>query len=424
MPSLLPTRRAATDLKLSVAAARDTAPPALSEPAQQGPTLNWAIAACSGSLLAAVFGWISCAGLVVLGWLTSDSATLGDAIGVGTQIWLLSNGAGAQIGGYHWTLIPLGLTAVLAAMLSGIASFAARQAIAARGADSDSDSVASGLDRAPAVVGRVSGVMTGSYVAAITVVAVLTGHPGQALRAFGGGLLIAAVATLWGGCRATGYRPDRHWASWARALPRAVAAAQLVMVAAGCIVLTVALATNIDRVTALADSLQVGTVSGIVLLIAQLAFLPNLIIWSASWALGSGFTLGLGSIVSPSSTDLGLLPGLPILGALPPEGPGSTIDVVWLLSGVLAGSVAAVLVMRAHPWARCDETCLVGGLAGTMSGLLFVPLAALTRGDLGTGRLVDLGPRLLEVAVMSVTIMGLAGMVVGLVWGLARPRPE
>jgi hypothetical protein len=166
---------------------------------------------------------------------------------------------------------------------------------------------------------------------------------------------------------------------------------------------------------------------GIALLAAQLALTPNAVVWATSYALGGGFTLGNGSVVAPAGTDLGVLPGLPLLGALPAPGPGPVSALFWLAAGVLAGGVAAWLVVRGRPQARFDETSLVGGAAGVLGGLLFVGLGWATGGDLGTLRLSGLGPLLLPLLVMAVTTLGLSGMVTGLLLGLwqrgRRRRP-
>ena len=130
--------------------------------------------------------------------------------------------------------------------------------------------------------------------------------------------------------------------------------------------------------------------------------------------------MGSGSVVAPAGTELGILPGIPMLGALPAAGPGGVAQLWWLAAGVLAGAIAAWIVVRARPAARFDETSLVGGLAGVLSGALFAGLAWAASGDLGTLRLADLGPRLLPLLVMGVTTMGLAGMITGLLLGIGR----
>jgi hypothetical protein len=191
-----------------------------------------------------------------------------------------------------------------------------------------------------------------------------------------------------------------------------------VLVLAGIAVLTAGIVVNADRVGSLAGGLGAGVVGGIALWGAQAAFAPNIVIWCASYALGAGFRIGQGSVVAPSDSSLGLLPSIPVLGALPDSGPGSVWNLLWLLSGVAAGAVAAVLVVRRRPAARPDETTLVGGLAAVLAALVFTGLAWTTGGDLGDGRLAGAGPRLLELLVMSCTLLGLSGMISGLLLGV------
>ena len=112
-------------------------------------------------------------------------------------------------------------------------------------------------------------------------------------------------------------------------------------------------------------------------------------------------------MVAPAATELGILPGLPMLGALPAAVPACG-ELWWLAAGALAGAVAAWIVVRSRPAARFDETSLVGGLAGVLAGARLRGLAWAASGDLGTVRLAGLGPRLLPLLVMAVTTMGLS----------------
>ena len=172
------------------------------------------------------------------------------------------------------------------------------------------------------------------------------------------------------------------------------------------------------------DGLDAGIVGNIALLVGQLAYAPNAVVWAASYAIGPGFTLGNGSIVSPAATELGALPAIPLLTAVPDVGPGGVSHLWWLALGVAAGAVAATLVVLARPTARFDETTLVGGLSGVLSGVAFTGVAWLTSGDLGTDLLAGLGPELVPVLVMSTSTMGLSGAICGLVLGLWRRRPR
>ena len=125
--------------------------------------------------------------------------------------------------------------------------------------------------------------------------------------------------------------------------------AQLVLLASGAALLVTGLVRHLDTVTALNAALDPGVAGGIALLLAQLAVVPNALVWAASYGLGSGFALGAGSVVAPAGTELGIQPGLPLLGALPAAGPGDPALLWWLASGVLAGAVAAGIVVRSRP---------------------------------------------------------------------------
>lgn len=121
--------------------------------------------------------------------------------------------------------------------------------------------------------------------------------------------------------------------------------------------------------------------------------------------------------------------GRPVFGALPPAGVASDWLLAWLVLGVSAGAVAGVVV------ASKGRTSVVGVLgsavlAGLLAALGYLAWAAAGRGDLGILRLVDLGPRLTESAVIGAPLLVLSAAVGGLVaWfvrrkalsGLSRP---
>ena len=391
---------------LRLRATRLAGPEASASEAPTGPPIGWPVAAVAGGLLAAVTSWIAWAGIAVLGWLSAEPGTLTGSLAVGTDLWLLGNGVSARVGTIPVTLVPWGATALVAFSISRLAAVAARQ-------------VRPEQDTGPAVL---SVVLVSSYLLPVLVVAVLWGEPWQAPGHWAAVITVLAAAAWWGSTRVLGHSLTRHWPAWARVLPRAVLGTQLVLLAAGAVVLGVGLWLRQDRVAALHDALQPGVAGGIALLLGQLAFAPNLCVWAASYALGAGFSLGNGSVVAPAGSEIGILPGIPVLGALPAAGPGSAMLLWWLTAGVLAGIVAAWMVVRARPAARFDETSLVGGLAGVLGGAVFVGIAWAVSGDLGSVRLADLGPRLLPLLVMAVTTMGLAGMITGLLLGLLRRR--
>jgi hypothetical protein len=370
------------------------------------PPISWPVVAVAGGLVTTMASWILTAGIAVVGWLVADPGTLAEALEVGTRLWLLSNGVSASLAGTAITVVPWGATALIAFMLSRFAALASRQ-------------VRIDQTAGPAAI---TVVLLAAYLVPVVAVAVWRGEPWHAPEHWAAVIAVLAGAAAVGSSRAVGGALTDGWPNWARALPRALVCAQLTLFVAGAAVLSTGLIVHLDRVSDLHAGLDPGIGGGIALLLAQLSVAPNAVVWAAAYALGAGFLLGSGSVVAPAGTELGMLPGVPLLGALPSAGPGATVELGWLGAGVLAGAVAAWVAVRARPAIRVDGASLVGGLAGVLSGLVFVGLAWAASGDLGTVRLAGLGPRLLPLLVMAVTTLGLAGLITGLVAGLLPRR--
>jgi hypothetical protein len=153
-------------------------------------------------------------------------------------------------------------------------------------------------------------------------------------------------------------------------------------------------------VIGLYEGLQAGALGGAALTIAQLAFLPDLVIWAASWLVGPGFAIGTGSSVSPVGTQLGPVPSLPLLGVLPPG--NLALGFLGLLVPVLAGFIAAVVVHSRPPRTITGQTITgrpSGGWlfltalgTGAVAGIELGLLAWASSGAAGPGRLHDVGP--------------------------------
>lgn len=91
---------------------------------------------------------------------------------------------------------------------------------------------------------------------------------------------------------------------------------------------------------------SLDALSGAALGIAQLAFLPNLMLWALGWLSGAGFVIGDGTLISPSEVTLGPLPNLPLLGAIPQSEAPSSFGYVLLALVVLVGVVMAMRLAR------------------------------------------------------------------------------
>jgi hypothetical protein len=202
------------------------------------------------------------------------------------------------------------------------------------------------------------------------------------------------------------------------ALRGGAAAAAAVMVVSSLAVF-VSILANFATVIGLYETLQTDVMGGIALTIGQLALIPNLVIWAASWFVGPGIALGAGTSVSPLGTSLDTVPGLPIFGALPQ----GTLDAgfLGLLVPVLVGFIVAVLVRQSldkrpnAPHGRV-RMLVTGALLGLVAGILLGLLAWASAGAIGPGRLTEVGPNPLLVGALAVVEIGIPaalGMLVG-----------
>ncbi len=380
------------------------------------PAMPWLAAGLAGGALCAVAGWLLVVAPVGLAWLTAPVGSLTSALRLGTQLWLLGHGAGATVDKLTVTLVPLGLTLILAIMILGVAGWAARQAQLLHPDDDLPEEVRR------RITGRVTLAVSAAYAGSVALVSFLTSSPQQTARALAGAALLSAAAACVGAARTVHWAPGAGLPRWVRLVPRSVGAALLTLIVASSAVLGYALVRSAARITSLTDALGADVLGQVALLLAQLAYLPNVLLWCGSWLLGAGFTLGDSSVISPLWTQVGVMPAIPLTGAVPEASYGRWVNLTWMLGGVLAGGMAAWVAGRGHR-VRFDEQAVVGAVAGAVAGLGFTVVALLSRGDFGVGRLTGLGPRPVELAVMAPTTLGLAGLVFGLVLGLIR-RPQ
>ncbi|MCJ1711481.1 DUF6350 family protein [Clavibacter michiganensis subsp. phaseoli] len=221
-------------------------------------------------------------------------------------------------------------------------------------------------------------------------------------------------------------------ASVAATAVRGGAAAAFGVVAIAAVVVAVLLGLQYATVITLYETLQTGIVGGVALTLAQIALLPNLIVWAASWLLGPGFALGTGSSISPLGTTVGPIPSVPVLGILP-QG-AFDLGYLGILVPVVVAFVAAVALSPRvaripEPEARRWPWFLVAGLGmGVVGAVVLALLAVLSGGAAGPGRLADVGPAagwILLAAFLEIGVASVAGMFVsGLMAPLVRRSPE
>ncbi|WP_296140101.1 DUF6350 family protein [uncultured Tessaracoccus sp.] len=377
----------------------------------------WYVVTLVGAVGVALAGWVLLAGVTTLGWTAATTVPFRDAVTLATKVFALAHAVPVDIGGQHVTLVPLGLTFLLVFLAVPVVGHAARKAAAGAGEVDPSGEVRVDRDR---VVWTVAGLHAATYCLAVTATtgALLGGQ--AAARALLGGAVVGLVAGLWGAARGLGHDPTAPWPAWLRSVPRALAVAVLTVWIGGSAVVAVAVFQGRGRVGELTTNLGVDGAGIVALAVLHLIYLPNLVLWASSWLLGAGITLGDGSLVSLLVTDVGLLPGVPVLGAVPEPGTNPTATLWWLAVGAAAGAVAGLVVVWARPRARFDETALVGGLSGVLAGLVLTFLGVLATGGLGVARLAHVGARTGELAIFAPVLLGTSGMLAGLVLGLVR----
>jgi hypothetical protein len=236
------------------------------------------------------------------------------------------------------------------------------------------------------------------------------------------GFLIAFVAGGFGAAR--GLAPWRKLVGLMPPRSRSIVlgmVASLAMVAsAGALLSATSLALHLHAYQAAVNSLDPGIFGSVLLLLAEVSYLPNAIIWSVAYMLGPGFAFGVGTAVSPNGSALGALPAFPMLAGLP-VGSGAAFP-AWLgffvlVTPYLAGVLAGVMTVRIAPTPFLETAPLWGLLTGSLTGLVIGVLAKFSGGPLGAGRLGSVGPAAAEVGVVSVLEIGVTAAVVA---GLAN----
>lgn len=262
-----------------------------------------------------------------------------------------------------------------------------------------------------------TGVATGAVVfAALAALVALTGRAELAVTQlwqailfpaafYAVGLIAGAVREAWsegddGPIDAVRLRLDRSPGAWPEApglAMRGAAVALTGLIGAGALLLAVAIIVRAPQVVALSQAANLDAVGAIVMAEGQLLYLPTLVIWSLAFIAGPGVTLGAGAALAPGGTQLGVLPGIPILGAFPEvTSPWLlTLALVPVAAGAFAGwAVRSRLTPRGTP-ADAESTGLLVALTAAIAlcaALGAAGLSALAAGSLGPGRLAEVGP--------------------------------
>lgn len=152
------------------------------------------------------------------------------------------------------------------------------------------------------------------------------------------------------------------------------------------------------------EGVGADAVGGAAMTLAQLGYLPHLVVWTLAWASGAGVTLGVGSTAGALATAVGPLPPVPVLAAIP-TGPlvfGPAALVLPVLAGLLGGwwfvregedhfDEWLSIKVRARWFSAPVSALFLGTLVGLVAGILAAAAAWLTSGSVGVGRFTELG---------------------------------
>jgi hypothetical protein len=375
-----------------------------------------ALIASLGGAAAAVSPLVVCLALGVIGWFVSDAGAHGaprDGLRVGALGWLMAHGSGVHVRGVLVSVVPLGLTLVCAWVVWRLGL---RVGESVSGHGPDADAIADGeRDWTVPVATTLFGT---AYVVVAVVTGVLASTPATSpslgrvmLWSLALTLLVAAPAIAIGSGRAaiwTAVVPDS-----ARAALATAGRIVLLFVGVSSITLAVAFAMDFGSAANVLSRLHTDAGDSALFTLLTASVTPNAIAFSGSYLLGPGFTVGVGTLVSPTIVSVGAVPAFPLLAALPDNGPASS----WVLSLVslpfLVAAVAAAQTHRRYRTTRWEEGALRGVVGGVVAGIAFATLALVSGGSVGPGRMRDVSPFVFDVLVHGIAAFGIGGLLGG-----------
>ncbi|WP_308206542.1 cell division protein PerM [Actinomadura luteofluorescens] len=369
--------------------------------------------------------------ITLIGWIAAPKTALGHGMAgvfrTAVNFWLVSHHAGFSYGQGRFGLLPLGVLVLPGVLLYRGGGWMIR--------------VAGLPHRQRTAVLHVAVALAVPYAALAGLLALAASSKEvrpSAWQALVGCFLVAAVAGGLGAARAIvvaearGRRVRSGLGALLRLLPErprslviGVAGSLSVLLASGALLVAGSLATHLSDAGDLYGMLAPGAVGGVLLLLVELAFLPNAAIWGMAYAVGPGFSVGAGTSVSPTGVFLDAVPAFPPLAALPQPGPAPAISLLALAAPFVAGAVGGVLTIRSLPSPVSEGAPLWGFVSGALTGAVAALLSALAGGPLGGGRMATVGPSAWQVGLLAALEVGISAAIAAWVanWMVLR-RPE
>lgn len=366
-------------------------------------------------------------------WLFENDAQTGFVVAFRTasDIWLLSQGApinvaagtflGIEVGAFAITLMPLGYSIFLGwlawrvgraisgaaemwpAWLGAIGTFAILNFLVVRAADFKAV--------APDQIGGL--VWPVLFFSACVFVGSLIGEPRPVYGVAKGRLSLERKQFSEFVKKTFASLPWIIRVVWSPAL-RAGTGIVIAMLVVSSAAIALLFAFNWIGVVTFYETVHSTFLGGFAITSAQIALLPNFVIFAASWLTGVGFSIGAGSLISPLGSAAGPLPAIPALAVLPQ----GTLDFGMIAIVVpLVLAFIATLAIKQHAddvrfeFATPLASAFALGLSiAFVAAIELAALAWLASGGFGPGRFASNGvnPLILfavffiEVAVVAV----------------------
>ena len=346
---------------------------------------------------------------VLLGWAFSSgpAAAFAEALRSTGHIWMAAHHVPVILAGVNVSVLPLGLLVLPVTLLYLAGRWAARAATPTSAADALVFALSTAGAYALFNVIVNAWVSTSSVSSAWWKVLITTGLLGFVTV----GMAIAREQKL-----SLGERVDPR----VQLIAKAASIGVVAILALSSLLAAVALGFHLDEVSDSFTLLGTGVVGGLLLTIISLLYLPNIAVWSASFALGPGFLMGTGTQVAASTTQTGALPVFPLVPAIPANGTPPLAAAAVLVIPLVAAMVMGWFVARRTAQDSAEASAGWGAVAGVVAGVALAILAGISGGSLGGGRLSQVGPQVIPVAFFAIFTFGVVAAASA--WVVAQQR--
>jgi hypothetical protein len=382
-------------------------------------------AALRAGALAAIGTWAVVVLPALVGWVAAPESTVGwfSAVSVASAIWFLGHGQSVGAAGVAISVTPL----LLLVLFVYIAHRWARRLAA-----TERLRVGASGWSAVAAWGVVPGFVGGyGLVAAVLALFTLGGPATPGVAAVVGSLLVPLAALGF-----VMLRPDddetpafvkawfRRGPTWLPSVWRVGWRGAGLLLGLGLAVVVARLVVSWSTIAGVQDQYGANLGAAAVIALGQLALLGNAATWALSFLAGPGFQVAVGGAITPGAAHPGLLPLVPVLGALPQASDYPVVLYAVVLAPVALGAwlgrrVDAELEFFGNVRARLAATAV----AALIAVAVVVALTALANGAVGIDRLSSVGPTLWAfAAALTVEVVGGALLWVGALMLLERRR--